>query len=660
MRTPYIVDTSNSPAATLRSVPVDRVALGTGFWAERFAVNRQTSLRDLWDLLADPEAGHVVQNFRIAAGAEHGTRRGTNWQDAWLYKWIEAASVVFRLTGDSWLKQRIDEGIELIRAAQEKDGYVGTQTRAREKPRYEDPREHEVYTMGHLITAAVIHRRMTGEDTLYEIAVRVADHLHSVLGKSVRPAFAHNPSAVMGLAELYRESRDRRYLDTASTIVDTRGANPAERGRDLWHREDGILGTDQIQDRTPIRESAEVVGHNVFFTYLFSGAADVHIETADETLWEPLERLWRDLVYRKMNLNGGVSPMGHGLSPDAHDIVVESVGKPYFLPHEDSYNETCGQIGNLMWNYRMLLAKPHGKFADMIEHEIYNGILSGVDLSGRYYWYRNQLRFHADRVPRGHNDMIAREKPGSRRICCPTNVVRTIAEWRSYLYGTDDQGIWVHQYAASSVTLPVPGGEAELEMETDYPWDGEILLRFASASDAPCRIVLRIPAWANGAVLRINGDEVSPTDVDEGYIAVARTWKAGDEIVLSLSMSVRLVEADPRSEHCRNQVAVMRGPILYCLESTDLPEAVDFDNVLIPSDITLTVEPTEMPYGTQALVGTALARSTRSWDGELYRELRDESLMEIPIRLIPYYAWANRGLASMSVWLPMLARAPIV
>ncbi len=658
MSNAYIVNTSKSKTSSLRPVSIDKVNLTGGYWAERFNVNRERSLRDLWELLNDPDAGHVAQNFRIAAGTEEGEFTGTHWQDAWLYKWIEAAAVVYKLTGDEWLKERLNESIELIRGAQEEDGYVATQTRARGNTRYEDPRIHEVYTMGHLLTAAAIHRRMTGENALYEIALRVADHLHAVLGSSVSPSFAHNPSAVMGLVELYRESGEQRYLDTAARIVDARGSKPAGKGRDLWHRENGVIGTDQIQDRTPLRESTEVVGHNVFFTYLYSGAADVLLETGDDTLWEPLDRLWSDLVYRKMNLNGGVSPMGHGVSPTAHDMLVEAVGKPYYLPHEDSYNETCGQIGNLMWNYRMLHAKPDGRFADMMEHEIYNGVLSGVDLKGENYWYRNQLRFHADRVPSGHNDLIARVKPGRRRICCPTNIVRTIAEWRSYLYSTDDQGVWVHHYASSTATVQVPGGEANVAVETEYPWDGSIRLRFEQAPEAEFRVVLRVPGWAQSATLTLNGKQVEPEAVTNGYIGVTRTWAEGDELELSLPMNVRLIEADPRAEHCRNQIAVMRGPILYCLESADLPSHVNFDDVLIPSDIQLVPESVEMPYGTKALVGTAYNWKSRNWSGELYREIGKTGFEEIPIRLIPYYAWANRGRESMSIWLPILVRVP--
>ncbi len=663
-----IVDTNHSPGARLAGVPIDRIDLHTGFWLERFELNHSVSLRDLWDLLADPDAGHVLSNFRIAAGLETGDFAGTDWQDAWLYKWLEAAAVTFRLTGDAWIEERMDEGIHLIGKAQAQDGYVATQVLARKGERFADPRKHEVYTMGHLLTAGVVHRRMTGKNTFFVIAEQVGRFLHSVLGVTVNPAFAHNPSAVMGLVELYRETRDDRFLDTARVIVDSRGKSPAGRGRDLWHRDDGILGTDLIQDRTPLREADSVVGHNVFFTYLFSGAADVNLESPDDSIWSALRRMWTDLACRKMTLNGGVSPMGHGLS-ESGDIVVESVGKPYFLPHEDSYNETCGQIGNLMWNYRMLCAQPEGRYADMMEHEIYNSILSGVDLAGENYWYRNQLRFREDHVAHGHNDLVKREKPGRRRICCPTNVVRTIAEWRGYLFGTDDEGVWFHQYAACIASLTIGDDlDIELSVETEYPWSGAITIRIDSDSEKELRLVFRIPGWVSEATFTVNGAIAETSPVTPGYAGITRTWKAGDTIEVLFPMKPRLIEANPRVEQCVNQIAVMRGPILYCLESVDLSEGVAFDDILLPSDIELEPESTDMPFGTTTLTGRALVRRRDMQDGEriekrgtvwgcdLYRELRPASLEPISIRLIPYYAWANRGKGSMSVWLPVIWR----
>ena len=653
----YIVDTSRSPKAQLRGVPIDAVRWTDGFWGERHRQACETTVHVLWDLLADPDAGHVLDNFRIAAGRQEGEHQGTDWQDAWMYKWIEAAASLYKATRDPWLAERMDENTALIVEAQQDDGYISTQMTIPGRERFQNPRNHEVYNMGHLLTAAVTHRRMTGNDALFRVAVRVGDFLCGVLGVTVDPGFAHNPSAIMGLVELYRETGERRYLDCARTIVDQRGHNPKRGG--LYDQPPVFLGTDQIQDRVPLRQEQAVVGHNVFFTYLFTGAADVYLETGDETLREALERLWTDLTGRKINVNGGVSPMGVGLSR-SRDRVGEAVGPAYFLPNASAYNETCGQIGNLMWNYRMLCAEPRAAYADVMELEIYNGILSGIGLEGDAWWYRNALRRHeSEQGSNAHNDMAERGQPGRRSICCPTNLLRTVAQWQSYAYSVSDDGVWVHHYGANEARLSLPAGmHVALEQVTDYPWDGKVTITVKEAPGAEFALSLRIPGWAEGATIKVNGQTAECATGPGTYACVRRVWAAGDIVELDLPMPVRLMQAHPKAEQCRNQVAIFRGPILYCLESPDLPEDVSLWDVHIPNDIRLEpVDVGELPFGARVLEGEAVHRREREWgDAELYRPVQALSFDSVRLRLIPYFAWANRGPSAMSVWLPVMLR----
>ncbi len=667
LETPALVmDSTRSPHAMMRGVPLDAVRFGPdGFWHERLQQTTDVTVRRLWELLAAPEAGHVLDNFRIAAGLERGEFTGTHWQDAWLYKWIEAAACLFRLTRESWLDKRMDEGIQLIAAAQEPDGYVATQIRARGWPRFQKLNHHEVYTMGHLLTAAVVHRRMTGKTAFLDIAVRVGDFLCRTLGRSVPCCFAHNPSAVMGLVELFRETGRKDYLDCAQLIVDERGAHPNPQNR--WERPPGFAGTDQIQDRVPLRSETEVVGHNVFFTYLYAGAADVFIETGDTELLAALRRLWDDLVRRKINLNGGVSPMGAGLSI-RHDPVGEAVGAAYFLPNADAYNETCGQIGNLLWNTRMLCAEGKARYADMIEHELFNGILSGIGLDGESWWYRNPLRRHEPgEAGPGLNDLPCREKPGRRRICCPTNVLRTLAEVGSWFYTLSEDTCWVQLYGAGRAELHVPGPQANdaaplvLAQRTDYPWDGEVTIEVVTAPERALTIRLRVPSWASsgGEVrLTLNGKDAGVRTVPGSYAALHRRWSPGDTLVLSLPFEPRLVQAHPRAEHLCNQVAVMRGPVLYCLESVDLDAELNWTNVLLPTDVQFKlVTAAALSSRLPALECTALYRDEPDWGEELYRTVPAAELRPIRVRLVPYFAWANRGLSAMSVWLPAAWRS---
>ncbi|MCC7491971.1 MAG: glycoside hydrolase family 127 protein [Fimbriimonadaceae bacterium] len=651
----YVINSTRSPAARLRSVPLEAVRWTGGYWQERLAQAAGPTLRSLWERLADPAAGHVLANFEIAAHRRQGEPRGTWWQDEWLYKWIEAASGVLRLTGDAWLGERIDRGIELIGAAQADDGYLWTYLAKPGMTRFQYIRHHEVYVMGHLLTAAVAHRRMTGSDALLRLAQRTADFLCRTLGHSVPPCFAHNPSAIMGLVELYREVGEQRYLECARLIVDSRGQTPAQRGPDLWQRPPGIEGTDQIQDRVPLRDEQEVVGHNVFFTYLFAGAADLLLETGDATLKAALDRLWLDLSSRKMSVNGGVSPVGRGLSL-RHDKVVEAVGAAYHLPHDEAYNETCGQVGMLLWNQRLLLHEPRAEYAEQAEWLLYNGILPGIGLDGCTFWYRNPLRRHAPgSKDRGLNDLPARELPGEARICCPTNVLRATVQWQSYAWTVDPEGCWLHQYGESLARLVLPGGAVvEVEQQTSYPWSGDLRLVVRQTPDRPWRWRLRTPSWASGATWQLNGQPLTPDPRPGTYASLERTWLPGDEITLHLPMAVRLLEAHPRVEQCRNQLAVARGPILYCLESADLPAGVAVADVHLPQPLDLQPVPLEgLPFGLLALAGHLLWRPAADWSGQLYRDATGGPFTTLPTRLIPYQAWANRGPAAMSIWLPV-------
>jgi DUF1680 family protein len=639
----------------LNSIALGAASFVDGFWAERYDQCRDVTLRKLWELAADPDAGHVLDNMRIAAGLAEGEFAGTNWQDAWLYKWIEAAAAFYATERDPWIEQRMDEAIELIAAAQEDDGYIATQITARGKPRFQDPREHEVYSMGHLLTAACVHHRVTGKDSLLQVAVRCGDFLCETLGAKVPPCYAHNPSAVMGLVELYRETGQRKYLQCAKMIVDRRGESPKPGG--VFYKQPGIAGTDLIQDRTPLRRSTQVVGHNVFFTYLFAGAADVYLENGDATLWRPLDRLWHDLTETKMCINGGVSPMGHGLSL-GNDPVVEAVGPSYYLPCADCYNETCGQIGNLMWNYRMLSAEPQAKYADIMELELYNGFLAGIGLDGESWFYRNSLRrYDVDHIEHGHNDLAQRVLPGRKRICCPTNLLRTFAELQTYLYSTDDQGLWIHHYGGNVFDDHLAdGSRVKLKQNTEYPWNGKIVITLEEVDSVePFAIRMRVPAWATQAVATINGVRAANPPKAGQYLFMKRAWKTGDVIELNLPMPVRLMQAHPKAEQLRNQVAIMRGPMLYCLESTDLPDNIELNNVYIPEDIELTPQAADdLPFGLLALTGEALYRAESPWTSELYRTVEHESFKPLPIRMVPYFSWANRGPAAMSTWLPVV------
>lgn len=663
---PYVVDSSGSPHAKLRPLPFDAVTWTSGFWAERWKQLDAVTLPEMWRLLADDrDGGRVLQNFRIASGRATGRYFGTNWQDEWLYKWIEAAACVWRLTKEPWIKERMDEGIALISAAQQSDGYLSTKIVINQSPRFANPNDHEFYNMGHLVSAAVMHRRMTGEDSLFTVGKRCADYLCETVGVRVDPFIAHNPTIVMGLAEMFRETGERKYLATAQLVIDRRGSKPRFPYKPARPNAPEVPGSDLIQDRVPIRKATEMVGQNVFSTYLYAGACDVEAEVGDPALAAGLRRVWDDLTGRKMFVHGGISALARGLSHN--DRVYESVGPAYELPNATAYNETCGQIGAFMWGARMLAISPEAGFADVMEKEMFNGFLGGVGLDGKSWFYRNPLRrYDVDYAPAGSEsgpltDMVTRTQPGERNVCCPSNLLRTFAELSSYFYSRDDTGLWIHQYGGNRLSCAFGGkGLLVLEQKTDYPWEGTVRFAIEQAPPEPVDLHLRIPSWATSASIALNGRSLTPDAVPGTYARVSARLQAGDTLTLTMPMPARLVEGNPRIESVRNQVAVFRGPLVYCVESTDLPAGTDIAAVHLPAAATFTLQRglpgSQLPLAAEAmtLMTSGRKRNTGSWDG-LYRPVDTGGDFEtLPLRFIPYYAWANRGKAAMSVWLPVL------
>jgi DUF1680 family protein len=677
-----------SPHARLRGAPIDAAWWLPGFWGERFEQCRTVTLPHLWRLMDDPERGHALTNLRIAAGefssppgspSHSGEFAGTHWQDEWVYKWIEAASYVVAVRPDAWLDERMDEAISVIARAQAPDGYIATQTQVRGWPRFQNKSHHEVYVMGHLLSAACAHHRSTGKTSFLEVARKTGDFLHRTFYPKPAPELAHivfNPSHIMGLVELYRETEGRRYLEAAGACIDMFGAEPG--------------GTDQTQDRVPLREETQVVGHMVLATYLYAGATDAYLETGDESLLRAVERLWADLVGKRLYVHGGVCAVHRGfsirprevvgrrsmpgampanrpLTPDGYpghlvhrhlDDIHEAAGDDYELPNSSGYNETCAQIGNVLWNWRLLAASAQARHAEMIEHTLYNSVLSGIGLDSASWFYTNPLRFHAHEHKLLTQDAYERFQPGRVHVCCPSNLARAIAGAHAYIYALSErpeESVWVNLYGASRFDGELPrGGPLSLRQETEYPWGGNVRLSVEAAPERPLALWLRIPSWARGAELRVNGVDAGVPLEPESYARVERVWRPGDVVALALPLRTRLLVGHPRIEAARNQVTVMRGPLAYCLEGHDLPAGVGVAEVYLPPDAQF--EPRrreELLGGVVALEGEAERFREDGWDGALYRELEPRVPERVQVRLIPYYAWANRGTSEMAVWLPL-------
>jgi DUF1680 family protein len=451
----------------------------------------------------------------------------------------------------------------------------------------------------------------------------------------------------MGVVELYRTTRDPRYRDLARTLIDLR-----DRFTD---------GTDDNQDRVPFRRQTRAVGHAVRANYLYAGVADVYAETGDRTLLGPLLAIWENVVTQKMAITGACGALYDGASPDGDkdqksiSRIHQAYGREYQLPQSTAHHETCASIGNALWNARMLQITGAARFADVLELVLHNAALAGISLDGTRFFYVNTLR-QLETMPVELRWSRLRE-PFISCFCCPPNIVRTIAEVGSYAYGQTGDKVWVHLYGGNTLDTTLDNGsKLRLTQTTDYPWDGRVEINIVAAPEQPCSLLLRIPGWAQGAALslNLNGTPLPGRPEPGSYFEVRRTWSAGEVLSLMLPMPVRLMEAHPLVEEARNQVAVQRGPIVYCLESIDLAANVKLWDVVIPRGIAL--RPRHDPAllgGVTVLEGRAEAWPEVKWSGQLYRALPDMSPTAIDLKLIPYYAWGNRGRSEMTVWMPL-------
>lgn len=659
-----LTDVSNSKHATIVNTPLGSTHWTTGFWGERFGVWSNKSVWDMWGVWKDPSLSHGFENFRIAAGDAKGEHGGAVFHDGDMYKWLEACAAVYAVTRDKRLDQMMDTFITEVAKAQRADGYIhtpviisernhgvdthsgkrqnaeGIQVGADQKTAFASRLNFETYNLGHLMTAGIVHKRATGKDNLFRCAVKAADFLCDFL-KNDRAGLARNaicPSHYMGAFEMYRETGDNRYLELGEELINIR---------------DSVKnGEDHNQDRVPFRQQYEAIGHAVRANYLYAGVADMYNETGEEQLSKNLTSIWDDIADHKIYITGGCGALYDGVSPDGTTYdqpsiqqIHQAYGRKFQLPNEASHNETCAQVGELLYSWRMFEHSGEAKYTEMVEHELINGIMPGQSLDGTKYFYTQALRKTAGfpyvmRWPKSRQHYIS-------CFCCPPNTLRTLAEAQEYAYAVDKEGnLWVNLYGSNHLKT----GDIDIEQQTGYPFDGKIVIKVNKFKGNNIR--LRIPSWAEGATMSVNGRDAATVDAGQ-YAHAVNTWKKGDVIELNLPMRTRVVEANPLVEEAKNQVAVVRGPVVYCLEGCDIADGVNINNVAIPANAQF-AETRQIIDGAEftALETDAVATDGSSWDGnQLYRELSQPSGKKVRIRLIPYFAWGNRGEQDMTVWI---------
>ncbi len=610
--------------------PIDArgVTLGPGFWSDRQRINRERTIPHGFEQLQ--RAGNLG-NLRLAAGVDGryhtiGRTIGLDFPflDTDVYKWLEAAAWELGHGDDQSLAAAANEAIGLIQAAQRPDGYINSFVQVVAPGReYQDLAwGHELYCVGHLIQAAVAWQRALGDERLLVVAVRAADSVDRALGPNGVEGIDGHPEIEPALVELYRTTADRRYLELAARMIASRGHGLLGAGR---------FGSTYWQDHEPVATAASVAGHAVRQLYLDSGAVDVAVELGDEALLAGVMRRWRDMIATRIYLTGGVG--SHHLD--------EAFGDPYELPPDRAYAETCGAISSVMLAWRLLLATGDPQCADVIERTIYNGVLSGVSLEGTSFFYDNPLQRRTVRAAAapGHGERAA----WFPCACCPPNLMRMLASWEQYLATTDEGGIQIQQYANAEITADTSAGPVRLSVETGYPWDGRVRVTVLEAPGSAWTLSLRIPAWSAASTIA-DGDR-APVGLPAGrpWVSGPRAWKAGDAVVLDLDMTPRVTVPDPRIDAVRGTVAFERGPLVYCIESSDLPTGVALEEVRVEPD----VEPRAVarPDLAPSLIGLAMTARQVTFDGGSDRP--------IELAAIPYFAWANRAVDAMRVWVPV-------
>lgn len=643
--TAVITNTTVSAYAAHRPVPIGNVRLRDTVFAPRMRTNLRETLPGQYRFLE--ETGRL-RNFVRAAGKDQTEFEGIYYNDSDVYKWVEAAS--WAIVGQpeaatAELRTMLDSVIDLIVDAQRDDGYVNTYfANTRADQRWANLAEkHELYCAGHLIQAAIAHHRVTGDAKLLDVAVRFANLICDVFGPASdgrREETDGHPEIEMALIELFRETGERRYLDQARFFIDIRGNGSA--GGDVYR-----------QDITALRNQREMVGHAVRAVYLNAGVADLLAETPETDLRNALEAMLDNMLTRRSYITGGIGSRYEG----------ESFGLDYELPNNRAYAETCAAIGVVMWIWRMLVldAVDDSRLPDALERTLYNAVLPGISLDGQRYFYQNPLR---------DEDGSHRRQPWFGCACCPPNIARMIAALPGYFatassrrFGESDARhdvVWLHLYAEGDYTIPLQDeGSVTLKVSTRYPWDGDIAVEIAETHEAgDFTLQMRVPDWALNTTSSVNGDSLPAAEAAPGqYLTIRRTWQVGDIVRLNIPMPVRRIISHPRVANNTGRIALMRGPLVYCVEAADNPIG-DVRDIVLADDTLITFAQRPELLGDIVVLSAhaELESPAPGWDGALYRSLdragRDRmGRSEVQLTAIPYMVWANRGAGPMTTWL---------
>ena len=637
-----VIDLSNSPYAKLKTVPVRAVVIRDGFWSQRRRTNLVASIPSMHEELL--EHGRM-DNFLRLQGKSSEPQKGPVYSDSDIYKWTEAVGFQLQAGDQPELRKTTDAMIRDVVAIQEPSGYLNTYYNGDRKSlrmQYDTQTTgHELYCIGHMLQAAIAYYRATGDRTLLDAGIRFVDDFlipNYGPGANQKAIVSGHPEIEMALIELSRTTGNPKYVELAGYILHGDKRVPLKASQIVY-----------MYCGVPFTSRTKLEGHAVRAMYACCGATDYYLETGDPAYWKTLNALWDDLTAHQLYVNGGVGARESG----------EAFGDAYELPNARAYGESCAAIGNMMWNWRMLAASGDAKFTDVIERALYNGINSGMSLDGRTYCYRNPLAFD----PSGNSS--DRHAPEGKirnawydTTCCPPNLERTFASLSGYFYSTSADGVYVHLYDNSEMNWYLHDGTGlKIEQKTNYPWSGEVKMTVNPATPSEFVVYVRIPGWSTKNVVKVNGREFGGAKAGE-YLAIRRRWAANDTIDLDFDMTTHLLKANPAVTEDRGRVAFQRGPIVFCMEHIDQKDHAPGINL---ADYTVRLDGTTTAQFEPSLLDGVMvlahpgAINKSATDARLYFSAATATKpVDSPttLRLIPYYAWANREEAAMQVWIP--------
>jgi DUF1680 family protein len=625
----------------IQPVAFTAVQIADGFWLPRMETNRTVTIPFAFKKCE--ETGRI-DNFAKAGGLMPGEFEGRRYNDSDVFKIMEGAAYSLSLHPDPELEHYMDDLIAKVSAAQEDDGYLfTTRTIDPENPAPGSGKErwsnlgssHELYNVGHMYEAAVAYFLATGKRNFLNVALKNADFIDSVFGLGKRQGFPGHQEIEIGLVKLYRVTGDEKYLKLAKFFLDERGP---EHHKKLFPETSEFSIYDQdwyLQAHLPILEQDEAVGHAVRATYMYSGMADVAALTGDIKYIQAIDRIWKNVVSRKLYVTGGIGSRHDG----------EAFGEDYDLPNATAYNETCAAIGNVFWNHRLFLLHSDAQYLDVLERTLYNGLLSGISLSGDRFFYPNPLESNGKYE---FNQGETTRKPWFDCACCPVNVARFLPSFPGYVYASQDDELYVNLFVAGKGKVKVGRNLVKVSQETRYPWDGEVRITIHPEQSREFAVYLRIPGWARNepvpsdlySFLDVNEEQVAlkvnaqliPLELTKGFARIRRRWAEGDEIEIVLPMPVRRVVSHRNVRHNQGMVALQRGPLVYCFEGVDNDGKVL--KRILPDDAVFEVE-----FRPELLGGINVIKVKKPY-GSGY------------LVAVPYYSWSHRGPGEMAVWLP--------